>query len=233
MLRKNPRIRPSIRGMMFVAAMVSAGSLVGSFGWTQDPQPTEPAKKLQRLLNVKELRESWQYYSAVKDAKLEETWVLEKTDDGKANLLKCLGKPDGYLRTKATDYDNFQLRLEWKYPKDENGNSGILIFTTGEDKIWPKAIQVQLHTPTAGSVFPVGDAMSANKLDKKNIKLPVNKWHTCVVTCEKGTIAVEINGKKLGTVTGCKPQKGSIALQSEGSEIHFRNITLRHLKPAS
>ena len=41
-----------------------------------------------------------------------------------------------------------------------------------------------------------------------------------------------INGIKLGEVTGCDPSKGAIALQSEGSEIHFRNLVVEELAPA-
>ena len=47
---------------------------------------------------------------------------------------------------------------------------------------------------------------------------------------KSGRVSVVINGKKVGEVTGCKPSVGSIALQSEGSEVHFRRIMLKPLE---
>jgi hypothetical protein len=44
-----------------------------------------------------------------------------------------------------------------------------------------------------------------------------------------GKLSVVINGKKAGEVTGCMPRKGAIALQSEGAEIHFRNVWVREM----
>lgn len=63
------------------------------------------------------------------------------------------------------------------------------------------------------------------------LDLPVGKWHQCVLTCRSGNISVMINGAKLGEVTGCDPSKGAIALQSEGSEIHFRKLVVEVLSP--
>jgi len=122
--------------------------------------------------------------------------------------------------------------MEWMYPNDPNANSGILLFTTEPDKVWPKAFQVQLHRPEAGKVFPTpgSGAKSANTLSPATpLNLPVGKWHKCVVICRQGTISVMINGVKLGEVNGCNPSRGAIALQSEGSEIHFRNLVVEIL----
>jgi hypothetical protein len=38
-----------------------------------------------------------------------------------------------------------------------------------------------------------------------------------------------LNDEKVGEVTGATPDKGPIALQSEGAEIQFRNILLKKL----
>ena len=191
------------------------------------PKPT-PKPAAQSLLDPKTFPKGWVHYTAQKDARLADTWKIDASDS-KAPVLICLGKPAGYLRTDKV-YENFKFRMEWKYPRNPNGNSGVLIYTSGEDKIWPRSIQVQLHGPVAGSIFPSGGAQSDNKVEVKGLSRGVNQWNTCVVTSKNGTISVEINGRKTGTLTGCNPRKGYIALQSEGSEVHFRNMQIRPLK---
>lgn len=170
----------------------------------------------------------WHFHTAENGTARSATWKVQKGQKPDEDVLICLGKPFGYIRTKEL-YENYEFSLEWKYPQDKDGNSGILIHTSDEDRIWPKSIQVQLHTPTAGSIFPIKPATTANRVDAKGHCKPVNQWNTCVITCRKGTIGVVINGQKSGEVTGCLPSKGAIALQSEGSAIHFRRIQLRKL----
>jgi len=180
------------------------------------------------LFTANEFPSGWVHYCSEKDAPLQEVWKVEKGATPDEDILICNGKLPGYIRTRKP-YKNFSISMEWKYPSDPNANSGVLIHTSGDDKIWPKSIQVQLHRPTAGSIFPTGGGKSANTLRIDGLKLPVNQWHRCVITCREGTVAVSINDKKTGEVTGCDPQRGCIALQSEGQEIHFRRISLVEL----
>ncbi|NOX56146.1 MAG: DUF1080 domain-containing protein [Planctomycetes bacterium] len=179
----------------------------------------------------------WFFFSADPKAKRDEIWVLQTTDDGDEPVLVCQGKdkPFGYLRT-VRSFRNYRLGLEWMYPDDANGNSGILVGTeavgagkTEADKIWPKAIQIQLHRTKAGSVFPSGGAKTDNTLEVKDLSAPLKQWNTCVVTVRDGTLSVTVNDKKVGQVTGCSPSEGSIALQCEGSVIHFRRIWVEPL----
>jgi len=200
------------------------------------PQPSCAAQPPagEDLIQSDSFAKQWFFFSADSQAKRDETWVLRKSTDGKETILVCQGKkrPFGYLRTTRS-FSSFKLRLEWMYPEDANGNSGILVYTdavgeakTPGDKIWPKSIQIQLHRPKAGSVFPSGGATTDNTLDVKDLSAPVKQWNTCVITAQAGTLTVAINDKTVGRVTGCVPNAGSLALQSEGSEIHFRNIRL-------
>ncbi len=170
----------------------------------------------------------WKHFTTEKETPLETIWQTKKNGDGQVVLIGK-GKPFGYLRTIET-FEDFEFGFEWKYPTDANGNSGVLIYTVEEDKIWPKSIQVQLHGPTAGSVFPSAGAKTENTLNVKDLSRPVNQWNTCTIRAENGKVSVVLNGKKAGEVTGCTPDKGSIALQSEGSEIHFRNVWVRKVK---
>ena len=166
------------------------------------------------------ISESW---SPEKGA--EGTWREGKDNDGDPKFLVCSGKPTGFLRTRQV-YDNFRLSFEWRYAKDESGNSGVLLYTKNAKKIWPQSLQVQLHVPKAGSVLTHDGAKKEGMLAASGLVTKPLLWNRCVIISRDGTLTVEINGKKVGTVTNCVPKAGHIALQSEGSVVHFRNIEL-------
>lgn len=181
-------------------------------------------------LLVKDFPKGWKHFSAEDGHKLEETWRMQKDAESGEPFLRCLGKPFGYIRTDA-EFDNYEFGLQWRYVDDPNSNSGILLHTNPDvDRIWPKSIQIQLHRPKVGSVFPSGEAKSDNRLDVKDLELPLKKWNKCVVSCIDGRIGLTINDRKIGEVTGCVPSKGAIALQSEGAEIHFQKLWIKPLK---
>ena len=217
------RLRGGSRPVAFICCLLCIEG-----GWVSEGQEKEP-EAVEYPFNPKEFPKGWFGCSAQVGADINATWHVKREQDAKDGELICLGKPDGYIRTDKT-YENYELGLEWKYPSDPNGNSGILIHTSDKDMIWPKSFQVQLHVPTAGSVFPHDGAKSDNALAKKDLSRPANEWNSCVITCDRGKISLVMNGQKVGEVTGCSPHKGSIGLQSEGSEIHFRKIWLKPLK---
>ena len=210
------------RGLQHAFCLVAVVLIVGS-AWVSQAYEAKISDVPVSLFDASAFPKGWTHFSAVKGSRLRGTWKSKKGRTGKDDVLICTGQPIGYLKTEEL-YDNFDLSMEWKYPDTPYANSGILIHTSGTDRIWPKSIQVQLHRPMAGSIFPTGGAQTANRIDVNHLKLPVNQWHKCVVSCKDGTVTVWINGKKAGEVTQCRPSSGSIALQSEGQEIHFRRI---------
>lgn len=197
--------------------------------WMSRPADSGQVDGPKPLFKASTFPAGWSFFSAEKETKLQDVWQAKKGANGGDDVLVCQGKPFGYIRTQKL-YGDFEFKLEWKYPKDANGNSGVLIHTGKDDKIWPNAIQVQLHGPTAGSIFPSGDAKTDNKLMVRDLSKPVGQWNTLVITSKAGRVSVTINGKKAGEVTGCQPSMGSISLQSEGSEVHFRRVMLKPLK---
>lgn len=204
----------------------------GNGGDAAAPATHTSGKLLVTSLLTESLREEdWLFYSLQKEANLPDTWGI--VQEGEDPILICTGTPYGYLRTRR-QYDDFEMELEWRFPRDENGNSGILLYTAQEDKVWPDSIQVQLHQPVAGSIFPSAGARTDNEIrDVRNVARPINEWNVCRISSRAGTISVDINGKKIGEVTGCRPRKGAIALQSEGSEVHFRRIRIRETPPVA
>lgn len=187
------------------------------------------------LIVPKTFPKNWAHYARDGKTSLKTTWSIDATTDKSNPILVCTGKPSGYLRTTKS-YKNFELTFEWMYPAaNPNCNSGVLVHLNGNDKLWPKSIQVQLHRQQVGSLFPhIGATVKQPILLKV---LPANllalkKWHSCKIRCNNGTITVTINGKQVSEVTGCKPSSGSIAFQSEGSEISFRRIQIQEIIPA-
>ncbi len=193
---------------------------------------SDPVPPWKNLLEGAFPGENWTFVSGRKDAKLSDTWSISIDPETDSPILVCTGLPHGYLKSRA-EYQNFDLTLEWRFPKDPNGNSGVLLFTSGEDRVWPASIQVQFHQVELGSTFPIGGAKSTNEfhLDSKLAK-PVNQWNRAELICRDGKISVTVNGHAVGEIIGCLPSKGAIGLQSEGSEIHFRAISIREIPVA-
>lgn len=176
-----------------------------------------------RLLNGSSIDgEAWTYVSAKRDANPAATWRM--TSVAGEPVLECSGQPFGLIRS-SVEYEDFQLGLEWRFPEGNDGNSGVLLYTSGEPKVWPQAVQVQLHQPELGAILPVSGARVAIESKRVDVKSkPAGEWNTCAISSDGGVVSVEINGVAVGVVTGCEPHSGCLGLQSEGSPVQFRRI---------
>ncbi len=153
----------------------------------------------------------------------------------KDGVLRCEGKPNGYILTDK-DYSNYKLRVEWRYP-DKPGNSGVFLHTTGEDKIWPATIEAQLKYQRAGDFVALSGTGFAElkegrvlpKKHKTNEKEP-GQWNVYDIICKGDTITLYVNGLLQNRATKTNVSSGKIGLQSEGSPIEFRNVTISPLK---
>lgn len=162
----------------------------------------------------------------------ESTW---KVVDG---VIVCSGEPQGYLATEKS-YRTYVLRFDWRYRRPENlqkdgdfdGNSGLLI-QIAEHKVWPKCIEVQLMNKDAGNIFALLGGKATAKKDSaaqaRAIK-PVGEWNREEVTVTAEKISCRINGELICEATDYDPKEGPIGWQSEGREIHFRNILIREM----
>ncbi len=153
------------------------------------------------------------------------TWSVE---DG---AIVCTGKPSAYFATEKS-YRNYTLKLEFKYPKNA-GNSGYLIHITGKHTVWPRCVEVQGGYSGAGSIFPIGGLKGPQADDararKKAIK-PHAEWNSVEIVSKDGTIASSLNGEKIAEAGPYDVKEGPIGFQSEGAEIHFRNIRIKEMK---
>lgn len=178
-----------------------------------------------------------------------ETW---KVRDG---LLICTGHPIGVMRS-ARQYENFLLHVEWRH-MEEGGNSGIFAWSAarpGANRLpdgveiqmlelgWPKLhIRDGVEPPIAyvhGELFGVGGV----EIVPDNPRGPRSKsienrckgkgeWNYYDVVAVDGTIKLSVNGKFVNGIAKSSQKKGYLCLESEGAEIHFRNLRILELPP--
>ena len=186
-----------------------------------------------RLFNGKDLT-GWTAFLQ-DDGKMEDVWRVE---DG---ILICKGNPIGYIRTQA-DFTNYVLKLEWRFnpATRQAGNSGVLLRVIGEDKVWPRSVEAQLQSGNAGDFwnidkFPmkVVEERTQGRNTKKTHfaeKPIIGQWNEYEIIVNGGDVTLNVNDETLNRAWEVMETPGKIALQSEGAEIHFRNIRLVPIK---
>lgn len=58
---------------------------------------------------------------------------------------------------------------------------------------------------------------------------PKGKWNKYIVVAVDGVVKLSINGKFVNGVQQASVKKGYLCLESEGAEIHFRNMRIMEL----
>ncbi len=169
----------------------------------------------------------------MEDAATEDVWRVE---DG---VLICRGTPSGYLRTEAS-FTNFILDLEWRWDpvSKEAGNSGVLLRMTGEDKVWPRSLEAQLQSGSAGDFWLIDSfpmRPDPRRWRGRNVRKlgyaenPVGEWNHYRIIVNHGHVVLMVNGRMVNEGWDAEEISGHICLQSEGAEIHFRDIRLQPL----
>jgi hypothetical protein len=202
------------------------------------PSSAQESAGFVKLFNGKDLT-GWKTFLDPKSkATPGEIWSIK---DG---VIICQGNVNGYLITDK-DYGDYVLRVQWRWgDKVTRGrNSGVFVHVLGPDKIWPKGIEAQLMSGRAGDFWLVdGFALKIDpaRQDKKtprhyfrmkdDVEKPVGEWNQYEITCQGDKIKLVVNGQLVNEASGAEATKGKILLQSEGAEVHFRNVELKPLK---
>ncbi len=194
------------------------------------------------LFNGKNL-DGWSHLLVDKSLSKDDVWSVK---DG---ILVCKGMPLGYLHTNAS-YKNFVLNLEWRWaPGTEPTNSGVLLRIAAEPATFlPKCVEAQLQHQNAGDLYGffganiTGDEKRFKVIESEKIgtfksvkkitgaEKPAGEWNHYRIKVVGDTVTLHINGELVNEASGIDVIAGPIGLQSEGSEIHFRNIRLEALK---
>lgn len=173
-------------------------------------------------------------------------------------MLFCTGSPTGFLRTDRM-YENYVLEFDWKHDAKE-GNAGLFVCSdpipSPAQNMFPRAIEVQIMlTPDRldkegrllytgqGDVFSIWGAKMTplrphpagweRTLPSERVTKGAGEWNHYKVTCDRGELTLEINGRAVSGARDVTPRKGYICLESEGSPVWFRNLCVRELPPAS
>jgi hypothetical protein len=167
------------------------------------------------------------------------------------------GKPTGFLRT-ARQYENFIAEFDWMHVPPQPGavgNSGFFVWADPIPAVgtgYTRGIEVQVlvnltHKNTKGQITATsqGDLFSiwgatcvpdrphpdgwARCLPAENHAKGKREWNHYRVVGNDGRITLAVNGHEVSGVSKCKPRRGYLALESEGSECHFKNLMIKEL----
>ena len=190
------------------------------------------------LFNGKDL-DNWTIHVDSEDGEPQDLFYVE---DG---LMNTSGAPFGYIQTRES-YSSYKLHLEWRWV-EEPANSGVLLNVTGPELIFPHCIEAQLMNGRAGDFVLMGKGATISVKDstytvvseerrylaiqkfEESSELPAGEWNSYDITVLDGNIELVVNGVLQNKGSGINPTAGSIALQSEGGPIQFRNIYLQPL----
>ena len=208
-------------------------------------RPVTMSEDYTSLFNGKNL-EGWDLFLTGKELNndTEKNFVVQK--DG---VLHVKGKELGYIRTK-NHFNNYHFVVEFKWGEkkwppreDAKRDAGICynIPVNEPDSIWPKSIECQIQEGDTGdfwllsfSTITVND--STNKpanhtrmVKKLDAEKPTGQWNTVEVISYKGKCIHIVNGVVVNAGDKASITNGRILLQSEYSEVYYRNAKIKQL----
>lgn len=214
--------------VLFVTSLFAAPVIAA-----ESSQPVVPKEKIM-LWNGTDFT-GWKLFLRDSAADVAKTWSAG------SGVLRCQGKPAGYMRTE-TPYADYHLHAEWRWP-DKPGNNGVLVHTSGADKVWPKSLECQLQSGSAGDFWVIGGVETAEHAKggprvkgRRTIKLhdsseeSLGQWNVYDIICKDDWVVVMVNGVLQNVATKCSEIGGKICLQSEGAVIEYRNLYLEPLE---
>ncbi len=185
------------------------------------------------------------------------TWFNVNTEkatwEHRDSILVCYGNPIGVVRS-GRHFENYILHVEWMH-MEPGGNSGMFMWSKAEpgDNRLPDGVEVQMleldwvnlnmrngeKPPIAyvhGELFGVGgvetvpdNPRGTRSKSIENRCKPRGEWNTYDVVCVDGEIKLSVNGKFVNGISKSTQRKGYMCLESEGAEIHFRNLRVIEL----
>ena len=164
-------------------------------------------------------------------------------------MLYVNGKDLGYVITEK-GYTNYHFKVDFKWgekrwPPRENSkrDAGICynIPMSEPDSIWPQSIECQIQEGDTGDFWLLGfstievdgkknvPANHAQIVKKKDNEKPTGEWNTVEVISYNGRCVHIVNGEIVNTGENASTKGGRILLQSEFSELYYKNIKIRQL----
>lgn len=167
-------------------------------------------------------------------------WVVEK------DMLICKGQGGGWLGTEK-DYDNFELRLEYRLLPA--GNSGVYLRAPEKGWISRLGMEIQILDDAHPKYAKLKDWQYCGALyhvvgPSVKVTRPAGEWNEMRIRANGRQVTVTLNGKKIVDANldkaledpaiakehpGLKRTTGKIGLQSHSERVEFRNIRVREL----
>ena len=250
------RDQPDRRYAMFRATRIPPDhpGLAGRDLAPLDPQPPTLAQQLanqpaplaasgwQELLEGERGLSSWIDVNVADD-----TFEMQPNPDNDDEwILVCSGKPTGLLRSNKM-YENFILEVEWRH-MEEPGNAGLFVWADPLPAVggpFTRGIEIQICNlgdgswfTSHGDIFPIwGATMTpdprfriSNSRSMPNADAlhanPTGEWNHYRITAVDGALTLEVNGHLVTAGSQCNPKRGYLCLESEGGEVHFRNMRI-------
>jgi hypothetical protein len=220
---RKPTFRPLLAAVLLLAGLTAASA------------EEKKDAGFKPIFDGKDL-EGWKVVLGGKESKPAPTFTVK---DG---ALVISGRPNGYCVTDKS-FKNYVIKYDWMYvrPRDLEdeekftGNSGLLVHIQGlpEKGVWPKCVEIQGMNRNHGQLLNVSGAKGGPyKFDKAallKVRKPVGQWNTTEATLQDGSITVRVNGAEVASGK-CDLTEGPIGFQSEGAELHLKNILVKPLK---
>jgi hypothetical protein len=176
----------------------------------------------------------WEVRSGNRDA-----WQVD------GEVLSCIADGGGWLCTSKL-YSDFVLRLEYRIP--ECGNSGVGLRLPPEGDPTHAGMEIQILDDDAEQYKDLEPAQRTAGIygqaaARRGVARPPGEWNTYEITCRGPHVKVVLNGEVVNDVSlddhtrgegghaalADRPQTGSIGLQSHGSRVDFRKVSIKDL----
>ena len=150
------------------------------------------------------------------------------------------GKIQGYAHTEEK-YRDFTLRLQfrWVVPSDWTGeedgvpwwgDGGILLFLGDDHVVWPRHMQMQMtvHDMMRPVLIDGEGTTNWDSVALDSLRPPLRMWNSVEIVSQDGVVTTSLNGIEVASVRDHDfKAAGHIGFESEGSEMHFRNIRIK------
>jgi hypothetical protein len=168
-------------------------------------------------------------------------------------VLVTLGEPRGHLITDSS-FRDYRLEVEYRFP-GVPGNSGVLVHASTPRALYgmfPRSIEVQMEHGNAGDFWCILEDIRVPDMERRrgppatwgttegkarrilnltdSSEKPVGEWNTMVIEAVGRSIRVWENGDLVNDGSDATADHGQIALQSEGSEVEFRKLSLTTIR---
>jgi hypothetical protein len=237
------------------AAMMLAAFSITAARPAAEAQTAKPPRGFTQLFNGKDLT-GWRgrqpNYNPAEEAKLpkdalaqkQAEWNAARDAHWKVDVAKAEIVSDGQSPHLATarDYGDFEFYVDWLMV-NHNGDSGVYLRGYPQVQVWDpdNPREVKNGAPKGSGALWNNNADNPGKWPLVKADNPVGEWNTFKIKMIGSRVWVTLNDKP--TVEGqvldnffdrAQPivERGPIELQTHGSEIRFRNISLREISPA-